>query len=153
MPPDLYFAYGSNMDPAQMLGRCPGSRLVGIGCLRDHRLVFNRKGSYRPGAVASVVPAAASTVYGVLWHMAPGEIAVMDRIEDPSAYRRTTASVQGPDDHAVAALMYVAIPEENPPPPDPDYARILLRAGRIAGLPEAYLREVEVAAGLDDADS
>ena len=36
----LYFAYGSNMDPVGMRGRCPGARAVGVARLPAHRLIF-----------------------------------------------------------------------------------------------------------------
>ncbi|HEY6798412.1 MAG TPA: gamma-glutamylcyclotransferase family protein, partial [Kineosporiaceae bacterium] len=49
-----YFAYGSNMDQAQMTQRCPSARLLGPATLPDHRLVFNRSGTYRPGRVANL---------------------------------------------------------------------------------------------------
>lgn len=39
----LYFAYGSNMDPAQIMERCPEATLVGLGYLADHGLCFPRK--------------------------------------------------------------------------------------------------------------
>jgi hypothetical protein len=32
-----YFAYGSNLDPAQMARRCPGATLVGPAQLANHR--------------------------------------------------------------------------------------------------------------------
>ena len=36
----LYAAYGSNMDPAQMLRRCPSSPHTGTGWIRGWRLTF-----------------------------------------------------------------------------------------------------------------
>jgi len=39
----LYFAYGSNMDWAQMRSRCRTARFVCVEKLKDHRLAFTRK--------------------------------------------------------------------------------------------------------------
>ena len=36
----LYAAYGSNMDPTQMLRRCPSSPHTGTGWIRGWRLTF-----------------------------------------------------------------------------------------------------------------
>ena len=36
----LYAAYGSNMDPAQMLRRCPSSPHTGTGWIQGWRLTF-----------------------------------------------------------------------------------------------------------------
>jgi hypothetical protein len=38
----LYFAYGSNMDPAQLAQRCPSARFIAVAKLPDHRLAFTR---------------------------------------------------------------------------------------------------------------
>src|SRR4030095_9407406 len=36
----LYFAYGSDLDPAEMKAMCPGHHVVGLALLADHRLGF-----------------------------------------------------------------------------------------------------------------
>ncbi len=41
-----YFAFGSNMDVAQMARRCPGAQAMGRATLTDHRLVF--RGRWTP---------------------------------------------------------------------------------------------------------
>ena len=39
-----YFAYGSNMDQAAMLQRCPASKPLGIGRLMRHRFIIFEEG-------------------------------------------------------------------------------------------------------------
>ena len=41
----LYAAYGSNMDPAHMLQRCPSSPVAGTGWLPGWRLTFGGDGA------------------------------------------------------------------------------------------------------------
>src|SRR4028118_2245952 len=53
----LYAAYGSNMDPAQMLRRCPSSPHVGTGWIRGWRLTFAAAELGWEGALAPPVPA------------------------------------------------------------------------------------------------
>jgi hypothetical protein len=52
----LYAAYGSNMDPAQMLRRCPSSPHVGTGWVRGWRLTFGAEDYGWDGALATLVP-------------------------------------------------------------------------------------------------
>jgi hypothetical protein len=53
----LYAAYGSNMDPAQMLRRCPSSPHAGTGWIRGWRLTFGAEEYGWEGALATLVPA------------------------------------------------------------------------------------------------
>ena len=52
----LYAAYGSNMDPAQMLRRCPSSPHTGTGWIRGWRLTFGAEEYGWEGALATIVP-------------------------------------------------------------------------------------------------
>src|SRR4051794_29958502 len=52
----LYAAYGSNMDPAQMLRRCPSSPHTGTGWIRGWRLTFGAEEYGWDGALATLVP-------------------------------------------------------------------------------------------------
>jgi hypothetical protein len=53
----LYAAYGSNMDPEQMLRRCPSSPHTGTGWIRGWRLTFGGEELGWDGALATLVPA------------------------------------------------------------------------------------------------
>jgi hypothetical protein len=53
----LYAAYGSNMDPEQMLRRCPSSPHTGTGWIRGWRLTFGGEDLGWEGALATLVPA------------------------------------------------------------------------------------------------
>src|SRR3712207_8153275 len=52
----LYAAYGSNMDPAQMLRRCPSSPHTGTGWVNGWRLTFGAEEYGWEGALATLVP-------------------------------------------------------------------------------------------------
>jgi hypothetical protein len=52
----LYAAYGSNMDPAQMLRRCPSSPHTGTGWMRGWRITFGAEELGWEGALATLVP-------------------------------------------------------------------------------------------------
>jgi hypothetical protein len=135
---EYYFAYGSNMAPAQMAARCPSALMVCVVVLTGYRLVFNRSGSYRPGGVANIEPAPGERVYGVMWKLAETEFQSLDQTEDPRAYRRERLRVHSLDGHPYDCHAYLAIPDQ-PDVPDCNYLDALIQAGRDAGLPPEYL--------------
>jgi hypothetical protein len=67
MPVALYAAYGSNMDPAQMLARCPHSPQRGSGWLEGWRLTFGGEDIGWDGALTTVVEDPAERVFVVLY--------------------------------------------------------------------------------------
>jgi len=139
---ELYFAYGSNMKQAQMTERAKSAKVLKVGFLPDHRLVFNREGSYRPGGVASVEPESESRVYGVIYRMSGIDFAALDETEDPKAYRRTTKEVLGIDGSRYMCHVYEAIPTGQLEP-DPQYLETLISAAQEADLPPEYIQELE----------
>jgi hypothetical protein len=138
-----YFAYGSNMDRAQMTQRCPSAMLIGPVALHDHRLVFDRSGTYRPGRVANLRHAPGHRVYGTLWKLSADDLRRLDDTEDPRAYHRSTLTVHSlsgephPGTH-----VYFATPDLDDGAPDAQYLDVLITAGHAAGLPPEYLQEL-----------
>ncbi len=65
----LYAAYGSNMDPEQMLVRCPHSQQRGTGWLEGWRLTFGGEDIGWDGAFATVVEEPGARVFVVLYDM------------------------------------------------------------------------------------
>src|SRR5437762_294637 len=59
----LYFAYGSNLDWAQMKQRCPLAKFVCRAKLPAHRLAFTLKSARRDCGVADVLPDQAKDVW------------------------------------------------------------------------------------------
>lgn len=139
---EYYFAYGSNMDPAQMLTRCPSAMRICTAVLQDHKLVFNRTGTYRPGGVANVEPAPGEKVYGIIWKLPSNEFHSLDQTEDPSAYRRYSTQVYSLSGQAYDCHLYVAIPDQLDIP-DRHYLDTLIRAAQHAGLPPEYLAHLK----------
>ena len=71
----LYFAYGANMDRAQMAARCPRSTPLGLAILARHRLAVMREGWL------TAVRDAHARVHGVLWDLALADVPALDRFE------------------------------------------------------------------------
>lgn len=135
------FTYGSNMSREQMADRAPSALPVSIGVLRDYALVFNRKGSYRPGGVASVEKAPGDRVYGMIYSITERDLERLDRTEDPDAYRRIQLDVSGLDGTKYSCHLHVAIPQ-GPVDPDPEYLELVVKAAAEIGLPDEYIERL-----------
>ena len=121
----LYFAYGSNLNRADMRVRCPGADPVEPARLHGWRLAFR--------GVADIERAPGEAVEGALWRLTPACVRSLDRYEGaPSHYRRLAVEVEtasGPR----GAMTYV------------------MTSQRYLGLPSAHYRET-IAQGFRDWD-
>jgi hypothetical protein len=151
----LYFAYGSNLNPAQMLEFAPGHQVVGLAALRDHRLVFPRYSERWGGGTASVAHAHGQTVWGMLYEIGEDDLTNLDRREgfrapgnQHNSYDREllTVELERADDGSVPrrvrASAYVARPS-NPSPPSRRYLDTILAGARHHRLPEEYVERLE----------
>lgn len=78
-----YIAYGSNLNILQMRMRCPQSRIVGTGELKDWRLLF--KGS-RTGSYLTIEREKGFTVPVAVWEVTPEDEQRLDRYEGFPAF-------------------------------------------------------------------
>jgi gamma-glutamylcyclotransferase (GGCT)/AIG2-like uncharacterized protein YtfP len=129
----LYFAYGSNMCRAPMRARCPSAREVGTATLAGHRLIITLDG------YASVVPEPGGIVHGLLWRLAPHDLAALNAYEslDTGLYRVATLPVRLAAQQ-VSAMVYIAR-SRTPGLPRPGYLEAVLAAARELDLPPAYI--------------
>jgi hypothetical protein len=160
----LYFAYGSNLDPAQMKRRCPDSTVVGLASLADHRVAFPRYSNDWGGGTASIQLAHGGTTWGVLYEVGDADFARLDDYEGFVAdgdqhnhYDREHVTVElvRPDDGSiprkVRARTYVARPA-HPAPPSRRYLDTMLAGARHHRLPEEYVAWLEsIETGPEDA--
>ena len=128
----LYFAYGSNLDPAQMRRRCPGARPVRRAYLEGYRLAFAGHSRTWGGAVATLVRNRDARTWGLLYELPEPELLVLDRYEGhPWAYRRKRLLVTQDDGRRRRAYVYV-LPAEGTAAPAPGYLQVLRGAyGRL----------------------
>lgn len=134
----LYFAYGSNLDGAQMRRRCPGARLVGAGVLDGYRLGFAGRSRQWGGAVATVVRARGERVPGLVWTLGDEDLERLDRFEGhPRSYRRKRLLVEV-DGHRRRAHVYRKEEGDMGLPTDA-YVDVIRRAYRRHGFDERGL--------------
>lgn len=129
----LHFAYGSNMHRAIMRKHAPAAVPLGVAKLANYRFVITADG------YASVVPAQARMVFGMLWRLTPRDRVTLDLWENIAGglYRAMTLPVQHSGRHQ-SALVYLARPRPTGEP-KPGYMEIVVKAARELDLPDDYV--------------
>lgn len=153
----LYFAYGVNLDAAQMRLKCPEARHVGKARLDDYRFCFPIWSRIRQSGLISVEPAVGERVWGVLYELSEVEFGRLDTREgyDPkrspsrNSFVRVTVKVARGQGKVSDAETYVARPGIEARLPTADYVAYLVNLAAARGLPPEYqarLNAVPVAA-------
>ncbi|KAJ3522631.1 hypothetical protein NMY22_g11809 [Coprinellus aureogranulatus] len=152
----LYFGYGSNLWIDQMNRRCPESKLVGIGLLKDWKWIINNRG------YANIILSPTDIVYGLVYEISATDEASLDRSEGvPVSYLKQYHSIEftplsvpthhnHPDVQAPSIsspslakemLVYVDIKRVTPSSPKEEYIYRINKGivdGVKAGIPMAY---------------
>jgi hypothetical protein len=135
----IYAAYGSNMDPAQMLQRCPHSPLAGTGWIKGWRLTFGGEDLGWEGALATIVPDESGTVFVALYDVTPLDESRLDAWEgaDTGLYEKIRLMVHTLEADSLA-WVYVLNGYEGGLP-SARYLGVLADAAEKAGAPDDYL--------------
>jgi hypothetical protein len=148
----LYAAFGPNMDPAQMIRRCPSSPMVGTGWLPGWRLTFGGEDLLWEGALAMVVQdtdaagaqadTASPGVFVVLYDMADADEKSLDSWEgaDLGLYSKIRLMIHTLDGD-VLAWMY-ALQAFEGGLPSARYLGAVADAAEAAGAPDEYVAEL-----------
>jgi gamma-glutamylcyclotransferase (GGCT)/AIG2-like uncharacterized protein YtfP len=136
----MYAAYGSNMDPAQMAGRCPHSPQRASGWLEGWRLAFGGEDIGWDGAMATVVEEAGQRVFVVLYELSPSDEEALDQWDGASLgyYRRAKVRVATLDGDMLAWLYVLNAYEGGLP--SARYLGIIADAAEVAGAPDDYVK-------------
>src|SRR5579875_7873 len=135
----LYAAYGSNMDPAQMLERCPHSPQRGTGWLEGWRLTFGGEDIGWDGALTTVVEDPAQRVFVVLYDVPEIDEKELDTWDGVTLgfYRKLKVRVQTLDGDLLAWLYVLDAYEGGLP--SARHLSILVDAAIKAGAPDDYV--------------
>ncbi|AZI58555.1 gamma-glutamylcyclotransferase [Nakamurella antarctica] len=138
----LYAAYGSNMDPAQMLQRCPSSPMAGAGYLPGWRLTFGGEDLGWEGSLTTIVEDATASVFVVLYDMAEADEKNLDSWEgaDLGVYEKIRLRVRTLNGDQLAWL-YVLVAYEGGLP-SARYLGVIADAAEAAGAPSDYVTEL-----------
>jgi hypothetical protein len=148
----IYFAYGSNMNPGQMIDRCPESRTIGVARLVDYRLCFPRFSRSWQCASAGVEPYPGNAVWGVVYDVSENDLPVLHHHEGFDPHRRpelnshifrevTVLRMNGSE--PVKAMTYFAVPDGTTARPSAVYLQAIIDGAEYHGLPLAYLAALQ----------
>ncbi|MFZ9343252.1 MAG: gamma-glutamylcyclotransferase [Candidatus Nanopelagicaceae bacterium] len=138
----LYAAYGSNLDPRQMLLRAPHSPHRGTGWLRGWRLTFGGEEIGWEGAVATLAEDAGHSVFVSVYDLTPADEAALDQWEGVTTdlYRKIRVRIETLDGSPLCYI-YVLNSFEGGTP-SARYLEIMVSAAREAGAPEDYIKDL-----------
>jgi len=141
-----YFAYGSNLDLAQMKIRCPSSELISKGSLSDYRLTFNRYSSGWGGGVADVIQGKGSEVWGLVFELSNSDLKRLDSYEgcyndQTSLYERWKAVIDTTDGQVHDVWVYTVVEKQKFVQPTLEYLQIIKDAAVRWNFPK--ITEVE----------
>lgn len=125
----LYFAYGSNLDAAQMSLRCPDADPVRPLVLNNWQLAFR--------GVADIEAKTGSTIYGGLYAVSDDDEDLLDMYEGVSSgkYRKLNFRIRDTDEVAFFYKMRAATQA----PPTKAYYNTILRGYDMWSLPKGSL--------------
>jgi gamma-glutamylcyclotransferase len=139
----LYFAYGSNLDQAQLQRRCPEAFLVSVGSLPDYRLAFTIHSTGWNAGAADVVASVGDRVWGLVFQLTEDDLYALDRCEGyPEHYTRFLASIETTAG-IVDAWTYTALRKQEFVRPSRRYMDLIREAALRHGFPEGYVRMLD----------
>jgi gamma-glutamylcyclotransferase (GGCT)/AIG2-like uncharacterized protein YtfP len=132
---NFVFAYGSNMNPAQMARRCPSAKFYCIGRLEEHQLRFVGYSGRWNGGVATVSHKRRSRVLGIVWTVNDKDLERLDGFEGvPFVYERVPVPVKIDGSRRnVWCHTYVKVDDDNTRDPSAAYLTTILAGYEWAG--------------------
>jgi gamma-glutamylcyclotransferase (GGCT)/AIG2-like uncharacterized protein YtfP len=144
MNKELYFAYGSNLNRADLHKWCVDRDLltlelnqVGIAELPDHKLAFSVHSQSRNGGVLDIRESIGRCVEGVLFEVTQEQLSILDRKEGaPNFYQRIKVTVIDSNGNLVQAITYRVNPDNagSYVQPSEDYLEVVKAGYRSFGI-------------------
>ena len=138
----LYAAYGSNLDPRQMLQRAPHSPHLGTGWLRGWRLTFGGEEIGCEGSVATLAEDSSASVFVSIYDLTRQDESALDEWEGVTTdlYRKIRVRVETLNG-TQSCYVYVLNSFEGGIP-SARYLEIMIAAALEAGAPDDYIAEL-----------
>lgn len=138
----LYAAYGSNLDPRQMMERAPHSPHRGNGWLRGWRLTFGGEEVGWEGSIATLVEDSSAAVFVSLYDLTDRDESNLDEWEgvNTDLYRKIRVRIETLDGTSLAYI-YVLNSYEGGLP-SRRYLEIMINAAIEAGAPDDYIENL-----------
>jgi len=145
-----YLAYGSNLHPGRFQRRVPSAKVVDVVQLAGWQLRFHKRsndGSGKCNIIHTDQPT--DVVYGVVYEIDPEEKSALDSAEGLGfGYDESQLSIDGHE----SVFCYLATTVDDVLDPYTWYREYVILGARYHGLPDAYLREIEIVEAIQDPD-
>jgi len=133
----LYFAYGSNLNFAQMAARCPKAKFLTAAILPNYELTFRR-------TYATVEAKEGEYVEGAIWEVTPECLVSLDIYEGyPNFYDKQEIEVVLPDGNITYVLVYIMQPGFKLEPPKKDYYECITQGYKDCQLTLSKLKQAK----------
>ena len=141
----LYFAYGSNLNPARMKSRCPESVKVSPAVLHDYRLAERK--------FADIESAPGEFVHGALYDISENDLASLDGYEGfPRVYTRQEVLVTDAAGVYRKALVYIMTEDTARSRAgekfSEEYRKMCSQGAQFWGIPDGFSPQVQVPSTL-----
>jgi|SRR5579863_1456701 len=135
----LYFAYASNMEPAQIQARCPDHRFFSVARAEHYALAFTRWSRSWNSGTADILPTRNGEVFGVLYEISLDDLKRLDKFTlSPQAYVRGDLAVKAGKE-SFPAMTYFAVREGGFLPSE-KYLGQIVQGAEFFNLPKAYIQ-------------
>jgi hypothetical protein len=139
-----YFAYGSNMNFAQMKQRCSSPKVLGIARLPGYRVEFYGYSAIWDGAQETVVPDWKSEVWGVLYELQFFDCEQLDvyqdaRLSGTGAYFHYPVDVIAMQQGSIDVMIYKKDILGDEKSPSTEYLNFIIQGAKERGLPKEYI--------------
>jgi cation transport regulator ChaC len=146
-----YFAYGSNMNKAQMHARCVRPEAIAVAMLPHYQLGFFGHSPTWDGALETVVPAPGQEVWGVIYDLSASDRERLDvwhdvRLDGTGAYFHYPLRITDTEGKTRVVLFYKKARMDSPEKPSREYLDLIVQGAVEHGLPAGYvegLRRIE----------
>ncbi|HWQ40538.1 MAG TPA: gamma-glutamylcyclotransferase family protein [Desulfosporosinus sp.] len=143
-----YFAYGADMNSAQIKQRCSSPKVLGIARLPGYKVEFYGYSALWDGAQETVVPDLQSEVWGVLYELQFHDCESLDTYQDArvngmGAYFHYPVDVITMDQETIASIIYKKDVLEEAKLPSTEYLDFIVQGAKEHGLPAEYITLLE----------
>ena len=118
-----YFAYASNLNQAQMRGRCPGSQPLFVATLPNYKLVFLGWSRGWRGAKASIRSFRGEKILGAIYDVSEQCLKKLDRYE--IGYDRLKVMVFDEVGQSFEAITYITSGHSEEGKPSAEYISVI----------------------------
>ena len=132
-----YFAYGLNLNKAQMKKICPDAKPKFQAVLPNYRLTFSGWSRELKSSTVNIIPFRGEKVMGGVWDIPEKDLQRLDRFEDyPVTYDHLNVLVLNDMEQATKAMAYIKRHQAEFAKPSAEYLAIIRQGYHDWGIGE-----------------